>query len=136
MRTNPQEARSAIERARVARLATASRDARPHLVPITFATRDDVIVTAIDHKPKGTRNLRRLRNIAENPAVAVLADQYDDDWSRLWWARADGIAEVTEGANHPDLVAALIEKYPQYRQHPPDGSLIVIQVHRWSGWRG
>jgi PPOX class probable F420-dependent enzyme len=136
MRTNPQDARSALERARVATLATASRAARPHLVPITFAARDDLIVTAIDHKPKSSRNLRRLRNIAENPNVAVLADQYDDDWSRLWWARADGMAEVTEAANRPDLVAALTEKYAQYRQHPPEDLLIVIRVHRWSGWHG
>lgn len=136
MRTSPQEARSAIERARVARLATASLDARPHLVPITFATRGDRIVTAVDHKPKSTRNLRRLRNIAENPNVAVLADQYDDDWSRLWWARADGVAEVTDAASHPDLVAALTEKYDQYRRRPPDDLLILIQVGRWRGWHG
>lgn len=135
MRTSPQEARSAFEHARVARLATASRDSRPHVVPITFATRADRIVTAIDHKPKSTRNLRRLRNIAENPTVAVLADHYDDDWSQLWWARADGVADITEAAGHPDLVAALTEKYDQYRQHSPDGLLIVIRVRRWSGWR-
>ena len=136
MRTSPQEARSAIERARVARLATASRDARPHVVPITFAAQADRIVTAIDHKPKSTRNLLRLRNIADNPNVAVLADHYEDDWSRLWWARADGVAEVTDAASHPDLAAALTEKYEQYRQQPPADLLIVIHVQRWSGWHG
>lgn len=135
MRISPREARSAIETARVARLATASRAAQPHLVPITFATLADLIVTAIDHKPKSTRNLRRLANITENPSVAVLADQYEDDWSRLWWARADGVAEIAEAADHPELVAALTAKYDQYRRQPPTGVLIVIHVHRWSGWR-
>jgi PPOX class probable F420-dependent enzyme len=135
VRTSPQEARSAIEHARVARLATAGRDARPHLVPITFATRADLIVTAIDHKPKSTRKLRRLANIAENPHVAVLADQYEDDWSGLWWARADGVAEITDAASHPELVAALTAKYEQYQRQPPADKLIVVHVHRWSGWR-
>lgn len=136
MRTSPQEARSEFERARVARLATAGHDARPHLVPITFATYADLIVTPVDHKPKSTRHLRRLANIDQNPSVAVLVDHYDDDWSRLWWARADGMAEITEATSHPRLVAALAEKYVQYRQHPPAEALIVIHVHRWSGWRG
>lgn len=135
MRTSPREARSAIESARVARLATASRAAEPHLVPITFATVADLIVTAIDHKPKSTHNLRRLANITENPQVAVLADQYEDDWSRLWWARAEGVADIAEAAHHPDLVAALTAKYDQYRQRPPEAALIVIHVDRWSGWR-
>ncbi|MFI0468738.1 TIGR03668 family PPOX class F420-dependent oxidoreductase [Saccharopolyspora sp. 5N102] len=134
MRISQQQARNWFARARAARLASADELGRPHLVPITFAIRGDVIVTAVDHKPKRTTNLRRLRNIAANPQVALLADHYEDDWSRLWWARADGEAEPTASAARPDLVAALAEKYPQYREHPPTGTLIVIRVARWSAW--
>ncbi len=134
MRISQRTARGYVESARVARLATADVTARPHLVPITFAVLGEEIVTAIDHKPKSTRALRRLRNIAGNPRVAVLVDHYDDDWSRLWWVRADGEAAVVEVDDRADLLAALRAKYPQYRERPPEGPLIVIAVRRWSGW--
>ncbi|NYI82460.1 PPOX class probable F420-dependent enzyme [Saccharopolyspora hordei] len=104
-------------------------------MPITFAVAGDVVVTAVDHKPKRTTQLRRLRNVVENPQVTVLADHYDDDWDRLWWVRADGRAEVADAPDHPDLVAALVAKYPQYREERPNGRLIVVRVDRWSGWR-
>ena len=87
-------ARELFASVRVARLATVDPGGRPHLVPITFALDGDAIVTAVDHKPKSTTKLRRLENIAANPEVSVLADRYEDDWSRLWWARADGTARV------------------------------------------
>lgn len=133
-----------FERARVARLATTDRERRPHLVPITFALLDErTIVTAVDHKPKRTTRLRRLDNIAANPAVAVLADHYADAWDELWWVRADGTARVvaaatTSGGDDKDLrtraLGALARRYPQYRETPPAGPLIVITVERWSGW--
>ncbi|GAA3437308.1 hypothetical protein GCM10018954_069220 [Kutzneria kofuensis] len=75
-------------RARVARLATAGADGRPHLVPVTFAVHDDTVVIAVDHKPKTTTNLRRLRNIRENGQVSLLVDHYDEDWRQLWWVRS------------------------------------------------
>jgi PPOX class probable F420-dependent enzyme len=75
--------------ARVARLATAGGDGVPHLVPVTFAVRDDMVVVVVDDKPKVSRDLQRLRNIAVNPAVAFLVDEYSDDWAALWWVRID-----------------------------------------------
>jgi PPOX class probable F420-dependent enzyme len=129
----PDEARARMSGARVAHLATAGADGRPHVVPCTFAVLGDTIVSAVDHKPKRTTALRRLANIGANPHVALLADQYDEDWRALWWARADGIARVTEEAE-PELRAALVARYPQYADHPPDGALIVVAVERWSGW--
>jgi len=91
------EARSRLATARVARLATADASGRPHLVPVTFAvdSTESAIYIAIDHKPKTTTNLKRLRNIRENPAVSLLADHYEDDWTRLWWVRFDGVARLT-----------------------------------------
>ena len=118
--------------ARVARLATVRESGAPHLVPIVFAVTGDVIHTAVDAKPKRTRNLARLANIAADPRVSVLADHYEDDWSRLWWVRADGRARVLESS--PDGLAALVERYPQYRETPPPGPFLEITVERWSGW--
>jgi PPOX class probable F420-dependent enzyme len=117
--------------ARVAHLATADATGRPHVVPITFALDGDRLVTAVDHKPKTTTNLKRLRNITANPSVSVLADQYDDDWGRLWWVRADGHAAIVADSN--DL-GPLIAKYPQYETAVPAGPVIVVIVDSWSGW--
>ena len=118
---------------RVARLATAGPDGVPHLVPIVFGVLGDLIVTAVDAKPKRTRNLRRLANIAANPRVSVLADHYEDDWSRLWWVRADGVARILD--NSPRGLTALVERYPQYREKPPPGPFLEITVERWSAWQ-
>jgi len=122
--------------ARVARLGTADDSGRPHLVPVTFAMIDDTIVIAVDHKPKTTTNLKRLRNIAANDQVSLLVDHYDDrDWSNLWWVRADGVARVLEGeADKLMSVAKLVEKYAQYRVIAPAGPVIQVVVHTWRGW--
>lgn len=96
--------------------------------------RGDTIVIAVDHKPKRHTNLKRLRNIAENPAVTLLVDHYEDEWTRLWWVRADGSARVIETEDRPELVDLLLYKYEQYRQTPPEGPIIEITVSRWSGW--
>jgi PPOX class probable F420-dependent enzyme len=123
--------------ARVARLATTGADGQPHLVPVTFAVDGELIYVAVDHKPKTTVNLRRLRNIRENPRVAVLADHYAQDWDTLWWVRADGRASVMsaeDAIRRPlDLLAA---RYEQYRENRPEGPVIVIRVQRWTGWSG
>ena len=131
------QARALFASEPVARLATRDAAGRPHLVPITFAIDGDAIVTAIDHKPKRTADLRRLRNIAADPRVSVLADHYEDDWSMLWWVRADGSARILEpGApEHAGVVARLAERYEQYRERSPGGPAISIAVSRWTGWR-
>jgi PPOX class probable F420-dependent enzyme len=134
------EARARFAEARVARLATADADGRPHLVPIVFALLDDDLYSAIDLKPKAqvgpNVRLRRLDNIRTNPAVSVLVDDYTEDWRQLWWARADGTARViavTE-AEAARAIVALSNRYPQYRDAPPPGPVIAIAVDRWSGW--
>lgn len=131
MRHDEAWARARFDSARVARLATVSADGSPHVVPIVFAVSGSRLVTAVDHKPKSTRRLQRLADIAANPRVSVLVDEYADDWSALWWARADGAARVLDTAAE---VAALVARYPQYRDRPPEGPVIVVEVDRWSGW--
>jgi PPOX class probable F420-dependent enzyme len=92
----------------------------------------NVIVSAIDHKPKRTNDLKRLRNIATNPRVSVLADHYTDDWSLLWWVRADGHARILHG--NPEPISWLVAKYDQYTNRPPAGPVIWIDITRWRYW--
>ena len=128
-------ARRRVLDARVARLATVRPDGRPHVVPITFALHGEKIVSAIDHKPKTTTNLQRLKNIEANPLASVVIDRYDEDWSSLWWIRADGTARIVEhGFDHETAVARLAEKYAPYRSRPPGGPVIIIEVQRWTTW--
>jgi PPOX class probable F420-dependent enzyme len=118
--------------ARVARLATAGTDGRPHVVPICFVLDADTLYTAIDQKPKRTRSLRRLRNIEENPWVEVLIDHYEEDWSRLWWERLRGRARIVE--RHDRALELLCEKYEQYRRDPPEGPFVVIEAVERLTW--
>ena len=130
------EAHARFAAARVARMATVGTDGMPHVVPICFATFGDVVYSAVDAKPKRSPDLRRLRNIAANPRVALLADHYDDEWTRLWWARADGTARIVERDDPLRERAAelLAARYEQYRESPPEDRAVVIDVERWSGW--
>ena len=109
---------------------TSSRSSSPRR-PAVYSAVDDV-------KPKSTTRLERLREHRGNPAVALLADHYEDDWTALWWARADGVARLLdpgdpEAAHARRLLAA---RYPQYRDAPPPGTVIAVDVTRWSGWAG
>lgn len=127
--------------ARVAHLATASKDGRPHVVPIVFVYRDGVLYTPLDLKPKRVsdpKRLRRVRNIVENPKVSVVVDRYDEDWSRLAFALLDGEASLLEsGREREGAVAALLEKYPQYQGLPlAERPLIRIAVKRTTYWSG
>ncbi|PRX44972.1 PPOX class probable F420-dependent enzyme [Prauserella shujinwangii] len=135
MRLDARQARLRFASARVARLATAGADGLPHLVPVTFALEGDAIVFAVDHKPKSTTELRRLRNIEANPAVSFLVDHYDEDWTRLWWVRADGKATIVSGSAGRDApIRALREKYVQYTREPPGGPVVRTDVTTWRGW--
>ncbi|MEU9289755.1 TIGR03668 family PPOX class F420-dependent oxidoreductase [Streptomyces sp. NPDC048275] len=136
MKLSPLDARERFVSSPVARLATADAHGVPHVVPVTFAVLNDVVYFAVDHKPKSTWALRRLRNIEENPSVTVLVDHYDEDWSTLWWARADGRGEVLpeDGQERRGAVGLLCGKYQQYKDSPPQGPVVAVRVERWSGW--
>ena len=128
------EARERFAAGRVARLATADASGRPHLVPITYALDGDHIYSVVDAKAKRTTALRRLANVRENPAVAVLMDHYEDaDWDALWWVRADGRGRVLapEELEARSATELLGQRYPQQRAA---GSVLAVDVERWSGW--
>ena len=127
------EARARFAGARVSRLATITPEGHPHLVPIVFVLDGDVLHFAVDHKPKSTTALRRLAHVAANPAASLLVDHYSDDWTRLWWVRADGTAAVHDLGE--DVLARLAAKYPPYVTEPPPGPAVAVDISRWTGWR-
>jgi PPOX class probable F420-dependent enzyme len=136
---NEARARELLGAARVARLATVAPGGRPRIVPITFVLAGDAIYHAVDDKPKGTRRLARLRDLAADPRAAVLADHYEDDWSALWWVRADGRARVLEDVSSGEAAVALdllAERYPQYRARRPAGPVVALDIERITGWEG
>lgn len=123
---------------RVAYLATADRGAVPHVVPVCFVLAAATLYITIDDKPKRVagRALKRIRNIAENPAVAVVVDRYDEDWTRLGWVMLHGRAEIlSEGSEHDEAQARLRSRYPQLAamriaRHP----VIAVRIERTTSW--
>lgn len=137
MRLDDAEARHRFTQSRVARLATVDAGGRPHLVPVVFAVVRETVYSAVDAKPKSSKDLRRLANVRGNPAVSLLTDHYaDGDWAALWWARADGEGRVlaSDDAEAVAALDALATRYPQYREQRPDGPVLAVDVRRWSGW--
>lgn len=135
MLTVPQ--RRFVDQARVARLATVDGRGVPHLVPVCFVVDGASLYITVDEKPKRTDiPLKRIRNIQENPAVAVTVDRWDEDWSRLAWVMLRGQAEVLDGGDeHARAQALLREKYPQYRTMAIEGlPVIAMRIGRVLGW--
>jgi len=119
-----------LQEARVARLATADVEGRPHLVPVCYAYNGHSFYTALDRKPKrgAPEKLARVQNILANPNVSLLIDEYHEDWEKLWYILIRGTAEVlSEGTEHTEALRLLREKYAQYRTGGllPDGARII-----------
>jgi PPOX class probable F420-dependent enzyme len=123
---------------RVAHLGTADRSAIPHVVPVCFAVRGETLYITIDEKPKRTRGaaLKRLRNIAENPAVAITVDRYDEDWSLLGWVMLHARAEILAGGEEHDAAQALLRRrYPQLVPMAiADQPVIAARIERVTSW--
>ena len=131
------EALIRLARARSGHLGTVRPDAKPHVVVVTFAAVGGNVVTAIDHKPKRTQRVQRLVNIEANRSASLLVDHYDEDWDGLWWVRLDGSASIHRtGELWSGAIDALVDKYPQYRERPPEGPVIVIAQDRVTWWDG
>jgi PPOX class probable F420-dependent enzyme len=110
------EVRALLDRSRIGHLATADRRLRPHVVPLCYAREEDRLYFIVDEKPKRAgKRLKRLQNIAENPAVALVVDVYDEDWRRLEYALVRGTAEiVTRVGEFRRALSLLRARYPQY----------------------
>jgi PPOX class probable F420-dependent enzyme len=131
-------ARSFVLGARVGHLATAAPDGAPHVVPVCFALAGGRVYIALDEKPKSVppRELRRVRNLLENPRVQLVVDRYDEDWRRLGFVQLSGTASLIEGGEeHAAAVAALRDKYPQYRSMSLESRPVIrIEVARATAW--
>jgi PPOX class probable F420-dependent enzyme len=139
VRAAPAWASAFLREARVGRLATADAAGRPLVVPVCYAFDGIRCYSAVDAKPKRTRNLRRLSNIAENPQVSLVVDRWDEDWSQLCWVIVEGRADVlTSGPEFSRAIDLLVAKYPQYRALPLDraaGAVVAITPGRVLAWR-
>ena len=119
---------------RVASLATLSA-AGPRLVPVTFAWHQGTAVWAVDRvKPKRPGPLRRERDLAADPRVAMLVDHYDEDWAKLWWVELQGTAAVLDGAAAEAALDALARRYAPYRSARPPGPVVAVSPRRWAWW--
>ena len=139
VRSAPAWASAFLRNARVGRLATADAAGRPLVVPVCYVFDGTRCYSAVDAKPKRTRNLRRLSNIAENPQVSLVVDRWDEDWSQLCWVIVEGRADVlTSGPEFSRAIDLLVAKYPQYRALPLDraaGAVVAITPGRVLAWR-
>lgn len=135
------EARAFLDRHAVAHLATAGADGAPHVVPLCYARLGDVLYFVADDKPKrhGPRALRRLANIAANPRVALVVDDYDDAWQRLAYLLVHADAEVvTDADEYAEALAALRARYAPYRAMPlalDSHPMVRLRPRRWHLWR-
>ena len=108
-------------------------------MPFVFAIARDgdelVAFWAVDDKPKRQRAIQRLGNIEANPSAEFVVDSYEEEWTELWWVRVTGRARVVSSpGERTKALAALIDKYPQYRATPPTGPVIAIEIDRVTGW--
>ena len=126
----------------MARLATADAQGTPHLIPICFTYDGNHFYSVLDRKPKraSLANLKRVRNILSNPAVALVLDHYEEDWARLWYVLVTGTAQIIqydgqEGEEHQRAIALLRQKYPQYRDMDIDQNPVIkITPLRTTSW--
>jgi PPOX class probable F420-dependent enzyme len=125
---------------RVARLTTVDEHSRPHIVPVCFAYSSGNVYIALDAKPKrvGVRELRRVSNLIANPAVQLLVDVWDEDWSRLAYLQLRGTASLIEpGPEQAEAVRLLRGRYPQYvSMQLDDAPVIRVAVESYVSWPG
>lgn len=129
-------ARRLIRSARLAHLATADKSGQPHVIPICFAFDGKYFYSPIDEKSKRTNKLKRLKNIADNPNVALVIDHYEEDWRKLGYVLVFGRARVLRSGNiYQRAVKLLRRKYSQYRRMGIDTRpTIVVKPNRMLTW--
>lgn len=130
--------RQFLDGQRVARLATADSAGRPHVIPICYVALGDSVYMTIDQKPKrkSSQGLKRMANMRENPQVALVADHYDDDWSRLGWVMVQGRAQVLDsGDEHDRAQASLRARYPQLVEMQIESlPVVAIRIEHAASW--
>jgi PPOX class probable F420-dependent enzyme len=130
----PDWAADLLEEVKVAHLGLLDEAGHPRVQPVTFARVEELIVSAIDDKPKRRPGElpARLRRLQRHPRVALTIDRYDDDWTRLAWVQFLG--DVTIEAVDATALEALQRRYPVYRDKPPGGPLLKLRPERVLSW--
>jgi PPOX class probable F420-dependent enzyme len=127
-----------VQTHRVARLATVDGAGCPLVLPICYVLAGETLYSATDAKPKRVpvQRLKRLRNLQENPHVALVIDDYSEDWTQLAYVLLHGTAAVlTAGPDFEGAIVALRVKYPQYRQMPiEENPMIAVHLTRVVSW--
>jgi PPOX class probable F420-dependent enzyme len=137
----PSDVEEFIERARVARLATIDTEFKPHLVPVVFVFDGNHFFIPLDEKRKTAKpeKLKRIRNIQDNPNVALLIDEYSEDWTKLAFLMIQGKASVaskTEGnIQVREAYKKLMTKYIQYQKVGVGEMCIIITPKKVASWR-
>jgi PPOX class probable F420-dependent enzyme len=132
MRLAEDEARARLAAHDHGVLCTVHAERGVDAVPVVYAVQDDFVGVPIDRvKPKASSRLQRERNLEADPRAALLIDHWDrDDWSRLWWVRA----ELRFQKGHEEALAAqLAERYPQYRDQP-FARVLRLRIVGVTGW--
>jgi len=132
MRLNKKAAKL-IAAERVCRVATAGAEGRSHLVPVVHVLAGDKIYFGSGD------DARKVKNLRENPQVAITIDLYSEDWEQLRGVMVQGRARIIErGPRFKQARARLYAKYPQYSKEAglsPSDSVIVevtpIHVFSW-----
>jgi PPOX class probable F420-dependent enzyme len=130
----PAWAWTALATARVGRLATTDESGDPHVVPVCFVLAAGELWTAIDDKPKSTRALRRVKNLAAHPRAVLLVDHYEEDWRELRWVAVHGRGELVSGDAAAVGLGAMRAKYPQYAEIGVGPEAIRLLPERIVAW--
>jgi PPOX class probable F420-dependent enzyme len=133
----PKWARALLEASRLAHLGIVDDTGSARVLPVTYALSGSALVSAVDHKRKDAApdRLARVRWLRARPRAALTVDHYEEDWARLAWVQALGAVSILEAAEAPDALAALIDRYPQYRDRVPAGPVLSLTPDRFVWWR-
>ncbi|MDJ0791013.1 MAG: pyridoxamine 5'-phosphate oxidase family protein [Acidimicrobiia bacterium] len=134
MRLSDDQIRSRLSRAEFGVLGTVDADRGVHLVPVVFLLDGDRLLIPIDTvKAKSTTRLRRLRNLEQDIRASLLVDHRSEDWSELWWARAD-LVFVSNAVRTEADAGALRSKYPTYASPGSIDTVLNFEVVNLAGW--
>ena len=123
-----------LRESRVGRLGVTDDDGAPRVLPVTFVLHSRALWSAIDNKPKRTREPARVRWLRARPDAALTVDRYDDDWTQLAWVQVLGEVELLDAGAAPGAIEALAAKYPQYLEDAPPGPLLRLAPRRVLCW--
>jgi PPOX class probable F420-dependent enzyme len=134
MRLDSIDCRKRMDSSMFGVLGTVDPDRGTHLVPVVFAVLGDELVVPIDTvKPKETTQLRRISNLRSDARASLVVDQRSDDWTELWWVRADlGFLGTEDSAD--GWRSRLANRYPQYRETGTVDSFLLFTIRSLSGW--